>query len=97
MDKDWIDKEISLINKDKKKPNKRICNLQFAYLMIFLIPFLIMAFTLNAKQHKFNAQNNVDSGVSFRCSTCGLKQWHDKRNCDWRGHYYCVQCKQRLN
>lgn len=91
-----LNQEILLIKQDKHKNNSRKNNMQFAWLMILLIPFLGMAVTLSADLLNVETYEIIDEGITFRCSKCGTKQWQSRKNRDWRGDYHCSACGEKV-
>ncbi len=99
MSNSWIEDEEAAILADSKKKYKGTDNMIF--IKMFTVLFLVFFYTSHADAKTRN-RNHVGQclqrveGKTFKCSHCRMNQWHDTKNADWSGRYYCTHCGKEL-
>jgi hypothetical protein len=108
IENEWLDAEINMLTLENKQKKKRKISDNFITFKLFLMLTAVFFYApliearCTGKIICFNKNSNsnmavVDGGHrQFKCQKCRSVQWHDKKNADWAGNFYCTVCGANL-
>jgi hypothetical protein len=100
---EWLDTQQRIFRLEQKTKRTGDTKMLLKF-MILLLPLLLYAISLHGDikkrdtqiAHKHRYMQQMDGGVYFTCKRCRTAQWQKKDQADWRGYYYCTNCRCRM-
>lgn len=97
LDNEWLENEMRAIDQESRV-TKDTSNYRFMFLALALLSVFFCSPCDAALPRTHNICKRVEGGgQTFYCHTCQTRQWHDDKNADWAGRFYCRSCGKQLN